>query len=278
MSDYQRIAQAIRYIRENIEQQPSLEQIAEHVHLSSFHFQRLFSRWAGVTPKRFLQVLTLEKAKALLKNSDISVLEATHATGLSSGSRLYDHFVQINAVTPSEYKQAGLGLTIRHGIHPTPYGDAFIAITNRGICKLAFINDETKTDLFTQLQEEWQNAKLIEEPTETAEVITNVFQQHNAKKQPLSLLVRGTNFQISVWQALLNIPMGHVVSYGDIANAINKPKAARAVGTAIGSNPIAFIIPCHRVIQQNGGLGGYHWGETRKHAMLVREAVININS
>ena len=271
MSDYDRIASAIDYIRNNIAQQPSLEEIAAHVHLSPFHFQRLFSQWAGVTPKRFLQTLTLEKAKTLLKNRDISVLEASHDTGLSSSSRLYDHFVQIDAVTPSEYKQAGLGLIIEYGVHPTLYGETFIAVTERGICRLMFFNGETKQELLSILQQEWPEASLVENQQKTAVVLSKLFEHQGTADQPLSLLVRGTNFQIKVWKALLNIPPGQLVAYGDIANAIGKPKASRAVGTAIGANPVALIIPCHRVIQQGGQLGGYRWGVTRKHAMLARE-------
>ena len=275
MNDYDRIAEAIRFIRNNVGKQPGLEEVATHVHLSTFHFQRLFSRWAGVTPKRFLQILTLERAKALLKEQNISVLDVANTIGLSSGSRLYDHFVQIEAVTPSEYKQAGLGLTIQFGIHETPFGNAFIATTTRGICRLIFIDKETKPDLVQQLQHEWPLAELLDDPVKTASVIKKLFYCEDSPKRPLSLLVRGTNFQINVWQALLNIPEGKIACYGDIAKAIDKPKAARAVGTAIGANPIAFIIPCHRVIQQNGQLGGYRWGETRKHAILAREAALH---
>lgn len=275
MNDYNRIAKAIEFIRSHAKEQPSLERIAQHVSLSPFHFQRLFSRWAGVTPKRFLQALTLETAKDLLKNKDLSVMQATYETGLSSSSRLYDHFVQINAVTPAEYKKAGHGLEIRYGTHISPFGEVLVAITGRGICKLVFITNGNKSEPLNQLQAEWPNAELIEDRISTSEVIQRVFKYENNQKKPLSVLVRGTNFQVSVWQALLNIPQGQLVCYGDIANIIGKPKANRAVGTAIGANPIAFIIPCHRVIQQSGQLGGYRWGETRKHAMLVRESLVN---
>ena len=242
------------------------------MNLSPFHFQRLFSRWAGVTPKRFLQVLTLEQAKSLLKNQHLSVLEAAYDVGLSSGSRLTDHFIQLEAITPSEYKHAGAGLTIAYGIHDTPFGKAFIALTSRGICQLVFIGEETSHDLVERLQAAWPLAQCLEDQAQTAAMIARLFTSAHTEKQPLSLLVRGTNFQVSVWQALLNIPAGHLASYGEVAQAIHKPKAARAVGTAIGANPIAFVIPCHRVIQQSGQLGGYRWGEVRKHAMLVRES------
>ncbi len=275
MSDYDKIAKAITYIRKNVSSQPTLDDIAAQVNLSPFHFQRLFSRWAGVSPKRFLQVLTLQNAKQLIKESSLSVLAVSDAIGLSSSSRLYDHFINIEAVTPSQYKQAGLGLTIRYGIHASPYGNAFIAVTSRGICKLVFIEKETKSALVKNLKLEWPQAELVEDENETSAIIDNMFYGNPPASSPLSLLVQGTNFQINVWQALLNIKQGEITSYGKIARLIDKPKAARAVGTAIGANPVAFIIPCHRVIQQSGALGGYRWGETRKHAMLVREMAIN---
>ncbi len=280
MTDYDKIAMAIRYIREHVNQQPTLNEIAAQVHLSPYHFQRLFNRWAGVTPKRFLQVLTLNHAKVLLNESKRSVLDISDAVGLSSGSRLYDHFIHIEAVTPSQYKQAGQDLTIFYGYHVTPFGKAFIALTSRGVCKLIFIESETKPTLLDDLQHEWPQAALVENQHKTASTIEAMFYKQRTGKHPLSLLVRGTNFQVKVWQALLNIKHGNITTYSDIARAIGKPNAARAVGSAIGANPVAFIIPCHRVIQKNGGLGGYHWGETRKHAMLTREAAIKekINS
>ena len=274
MTDYDKIAKAINYIRENVDSQPTLDDIAAQVHLSPYHFQRLFSRWAGVTPKRFLQVLTLRHAKSLLKKSDLSVLDVADTVGLSSSSRLYDHFVHIEAVTPSQYKQAGLGLTIRYGFHTTPFGNAFIAITAKGICKFVFIDEETKPELLDSLQREWPQADYIEDDNGTAATVQAMFHRQTASASPVSLLVRGTNFQIHVWRALLKIGEGQVACYGDIARIIGKPKAARAVGTAIGANPIAFLIPCHRVIQQSGKSGGYRWGETRKHAMLMRETAI----
>ena len=275
MSDYTKIAQAIDFIRTNVGNQPTLEDIATQVHLSPYHFQRLFSRWTGVTPKRFLQVLTLERAKTLLKKSKLSALDVTYSIGLSSGSRLYDHFVQIEAVTPSEYKQAGRGLNIVYGYHETPYGEAFIALTIRGVCKLYFIDAEVRLDPLKDLLQEWPNAEIIEDKIQTARVVERLFSRQRSATTPLSLWVRGTNFQINVWKALLSIQPGQVTSYGEIAKAIGKPKAARAVGTAIGSNPVGLIIPCHRVIRQTGELGGYRWGETRKHAMLARETALN---
>lgn len=271
MSDYERISDAIAFIASRVERQPSLEEIAAHVHLSPFHFQRLFSRWAGVTPKRYLQVLTLERAKALLQESR-SLLEVADTLGLSSGSRLYDHFVQLEAVTPGEYKQRGAGLVIDHGVHNTPFGQAFVALTPRGVCNFSFQDDKAPDAPLAALAQSWPEAELREAPSRTQGVINTMFDGSKTADRPISLHVSGTNFQISVWRALLQIPPARVVSYAQVASAVGNPKAARAVGLAVGANPVAFMIPCHRVIQQNGKLGGYHWGETRKQAIHAWES------
>ncbi|MDR6993542.1 AraC family transcriptional regulator of adaptative response/methylated-DNA-[protein]-cysteine methyltransferase [Aeromonas salmonicida] len=271
MSDYARIADAIRFIASQVERQPTLDEIAAHVHLSPFHFQRLFSRWAGVTPKRYLQVLTLERAKVLLQESR-PLLEVADTLGLSSGSRLYDHFVQLEAVTPGEYKQRGAGLVIDHGVHSTPFGQAFVALTPRGVCNFSFIDDQAPEAPLTALAQSWPAAELRESPSRTQGVIHTMFDGSKTADRPISLHVSGTNFQISVWRALLQIPPAKVVSYAQVASAVGNPKAARAVGLAVGANPVALMIPCHRVIQQNGKLGGYHWGETRKQAIHAWEA------
>ncbi|MFQ1766831.1 bifunctional transcriptional activator/DNA repair enzyme AdaA [Aeromonas veronii] len=271
MSDYARIADAIRFIASQVERQPTLDEIAAHIHLSPFHFQRLFSRWAGVTPKRYLQVLTLERAKALLQESR-PLLEVADTLGLSSGSRLYDHFVQLEAVTPGEYKQRGAGLVIDHGVHDTPFGQAFVALTPRGVCNFSFLDDLAPEVPLAALAHNWPEAELREAPSRTQNVINTMFDGSKAPDRPISLHVSGTNFQISVWRALLQIPPAKVVSYAQVANAVGNPKAARAVGLAVGANPVALMIPCHRVIQQNGKLGGYHWGETRKQAIHAWEA------
>lgn len=271
MSDYARIADAIRFIASQVERQPTLDEIAAHVHLSPFHFQRLFSRWAGVTPKRYLQVLTLERAKALLQESR-PLLEVADTLGLSSGSRLYDHFVQLEAVTPGEYKQRGAGLVIDHGVHDTPFGQAFVALTPRGVCNFSFLDEKAPEAPLATLAQHWPAATLQEAPSRTLNVINTMFDGSKAPDRPISLHVSGTNFQISVWRALLQIPPAKVVSYAQVASAVGNPKAARAVGLAVGANPVALMIPCHRVIQQNGKLGGYHWGETRKQAIHVWEA------
>lgn len=271
-NDYERIALAINFIRSHVDAQPTLAEVAAQVHLSEYHFQRLFSRWAGVTPKRYLQVLTLERAKQLLQRQRHSALSASYELGLSSGSRLYDHFVQIEAVTPSEYQQRGKDLRIVFGYHDTCYGQAFVAKTARGICQFDFVNPHETYDPLRRLTQNWHNAEIREDKMQTSAVIESLFSHKPSDKTPISLWVRGTNFQLNVWRALLKLQPGEVVSYGDIAQTIGKPGASRAVGTAIGANPVALMIPCHRVLRQTGELGGYRWGETRKHAILAREA------
>ena len=269
MSDYETVAQAIRFIQTNRQQQPTLQAIAAHVNLSPFHFQRLFSRWAGISPKRFLQALTLADAKIILSQA-ISNESASHSLGLSSSSRLYDHFVQLNAVTPAEFKLQGEGLEIGYGLHDSPYGKVFIAHTEKGICQLQFVDSQTQAELLQQLQAEWPKASLKKNIASTKSFCKAIF--YGAKNdKPLSLWVKGTNFQINVWQALLKLPQGQLATYSSIAKAVNQPKAYRAVGTAIGKNPIAFLIPCHRVIQQSGELGGYRWDVARKQAILAKE-------
>ena len=270
MSDYDRIAEAISFIVSQVHRQPTLDEVAAHVHLSPFHFQRLFCRWTGVTPKRFLQVLTLERAKQLLSESR-PLLEVSDTLGLSSGSRLYDHFVHLEAVTPGEYKRGGLGVAIEYAVHDTPFGKAFIATTPRGICSFAFLERTAIDDHLADLVKMWPSAAMHENRRHTHAIIQAMFAGEKKLDRPLSLHVSGTNFQVSVWKALLQIPPATVTNYTQVANAIGRPGSARAVGRAIGANPVAFLIPCHRVIQQSGKIGGYHWGETRKHAMHAWE-------
>lgn len=270
LSDYERIAKAIGFINQRVVSQPTLEEIAAHLHLSPFHFQRLFSRWVGVTPKRYLQILTVERAKQLLAESR-SLLEVSDTLGLSSGSRLYDHFVHLEAVTPGEYKQRGKDLMIDYSVHTTPFGDVFIAMTPKGVCKLGFTDYGGIHEQLDELGQGWPLATIQENHETTLPVVEAIFRGNGAPDRPLSLYVSGTNFQISVWKALLQIPPGAVVSYTQVAEALGKPRSARAVGTAIGANPVAFLIPCHRVIRQSGQLGGYHWGETRLHAIHAWE-------
>lgn len=271
MSDYERIEKAILFITQRVDRQPSLNEIANHLNMSPFHFQRLFCRWTGVTPKKYLQVLTVERAKHLLSESR-SLLDVSETLGLSSGSRLYDHFINLEAVTPGEYKNTGQNLTIEHAVHNTPFGQVFIAVTARGVCKLSFLTDnETESEL-NELKKKWPNAVIRKNADSTFEIIQSVFGENRKLNKPLSLYVSGTNFQVNVWKALLEIPPARVASYQQIASAIDRPRAARAVGSALAANPVAFIIPCHRVIQQSGKPGGYHWGETRLHAIHAWES------
>lgn len=268
--DYDRIETAIRYIDAHATRQPSLKEIADSVHLSEFHFERLFSRWAGTTPQRFLRYLTKEHAKQLL-NESRDLLDVTYQTGLSSPGRLHDLLVTYEAMTPGEYKQRGAGVTVTYGIHPTPFGDCLIGVTSRGICRLNFLQANTREQTISEFQHAWRNASLIEDEAVTAPIIEQIFTDTPSKK-PLTLLLKGTNFQIKVWEALLQIPAGSVVSYETIARQIGSPAAVRAVGTACGQNGIGYLIPCHRVIQKVGGLGGYRWGLPRKQAILGWEA------
>ncbi len=269
MSDYDRIAKAIAYIASHAERQPSLDEVATQVHLSAYHFQRLFARWAGISPKRFLQVLTLERAKQLLRESR-TLLDVSGEVGLSSASRLHEHFIHLEGATPGEYRRYGIGLHIDYGIHATPFGEAFVAMTPRGICALAFIGDEGRDPHIVALRLKWPRASIRENPAGTRPVIKAI-EQGGAADRPLSLFVSGTNFQINVWRALLRIPSGRVVTYGDVAKAIGRPRSARAVGNAVGMNPVALLIPCHRVITETGQLAGYRWGDGRKQAILAWE-------
>ena len=271
MSDYDRIAEAISFITSRVRTQPTLEDIAAHVNLSPYHFQRLFSRWAGITPKRFLQVLTLEQATRLLREPR-PLLQVSDSVGLSSGSRLYDHFVRLEAVTPGEYKRRGAGMTIEYAVHGTPFGAAFVATTPRGVCNLSFVDTDDVGRNLAGLRDKWPCADVRESPDNTFPIIETMFSGRTTADRPLSLHVSGTNFQTNVWRALLQIPLGGVASYTHVAIAIGRPRAARAVGRAIAANPAAFLIPCHRVIRESGKLGGYQWGETRKHAILAWES------
>ena len=256
MSDYDRIAQAIRYIAHHATHQPELRDIAAHINLSPFHFQRLFSRWTGTTPKRFLQILTVENAKKLLTQNQ-PLLDVSNNLGLSSTSRLHDHFITLEAITPGEYKSKGRGLTIYFAVHATPFGDAFIATTERGICRLSFLDPVSKQQELDKLRFDWPQATLTENKQQTHQYIESIFTLKQTPDRPLSLLVSGTNFQLSVWKALLRIPPASITTYSHLASQLGRPRSARAVGTAIGANPIAFLIPCHRVIRQDGQLGGY---------------------
>ena len=264
--DYQRIEQAIQFIENNFQRQPALKEIAEAVNLSEFHFDRMFSKWAGTSPQRFMRFLSKEYAKNVL-NETKDLLDTTVEMGFSSSSRLHDLFVTYEAMTPAEYKRKGEGLIIEYGRHETTFGYAFIAITFRGILELTFLSEAEFMDELIRLKSEFINAEFIENQADTAVFINQIF-IGNPDKNPLKMLLRGTNFQIKVWEALLKIPSGRLACYEDIAKLIDKPTAQRAVGSAIGANNIAYLIPCHRVIQKMGTTGNYRWGEYRKKAML----------
>lgn len=266
---YQQVADVIRFIHENAEQHPSLAELALQMDLSEQHFQRLFSRWVGVSPKRFLQFITKERAKkALQKNR--SILETSLDVGLSGPGRLHDLMIQCEAMTPGEIKLKGEGLTILFGSASTPFGEALIGWTERGICYLAFHCQEMETYL-QQLQKEWPKAEFLEASLEAAQLLGSIFSKPNLEK-PLYLLLKGTNFQIKVWEALLKVGDGEVISYSQLADLAGSPKASRAVGSAMAANKIGFLIPCHRVIRESGELGHYRWGIERKTAMQAWEA------
>ncbi len=266
--DYQRVEQAIAFLEANFRSQPSLKDVADSVGLSEFHFQRTFTRWVGISPKRFLQYLTKEYAKNLLERSE-NLLDVTYEAGLSSPGRLHDLFVTTEAVTPGEFKNQGEGLEITYGFQASPFGECLLALTDRGICSLAFVEKGDRQQAYDSLQKQWKKAGLNEDPNATRPLIAAIFEREPAQsRQPLSLYLNGTNFQIKVWEALLRIPPGAVVSYEDIAIRIGMPRAVRAVGHAVGQNPIPLIIPCHRVIHKAGDFGYYHYGSARKKAML----------
>jgi AraC family transcriptional regulator of adaptative response/methylated-DNA-[protein]-cysteine methyltransferase len=268
--DYARIARAIGYIEANANRQPDLNELAAHVGLSEYHFQRLFTRWAGISPKRFLQFLTRENAKAWLARSG-NLLDATYAAGLSSPGRLYDLFVQTEAVTPGEYKTKGAGVDIFYGFHPSPFGLCLLALTGRGVCFLAFV-DADRPSALAGLRRSWPNATLTEAPARTAPVVDRIFSPaEGASLGPLPLHLRGTNFQIKVWEALLRLPLDRVTTYQALAQQINSFGAIRAVGNAVAHNPVAYLIPCHRVLLKTGHFGNYRYGSTRKKAILAWE-------
>lgn len=271
-TDYERIEAAIHYLETNVTEQPDLKEVAAHVGLSEYHFQRLFSRWAGVSPKRFLQYLTVQHAKQLLEESH-SLLDTTYETGLSSPGRLHDLFVTLEAMTPGEYKQQGAGLTIKYGFHASPFGEFMLAVTERGVCSMLFVQENKRQMALHDLVKAWPKAMLQEDTAVTHPIASRIFQPGTLKQQvPPKLLVKGTNFQVKVWQALLQVKAGTAVSYTTLAHLMGSPKAVRAAGTAIGKNPIAYLIPCHRVIRSVGSFGNYRWGTTRKKAMLGWEA------
>lgn len=269
-TDYNRVAQAIGYLQAHADSQPDLSRVARHVGLSAPHFQRLFTRWAGVSPKRFLQFLTLADARRRLLETR-NTLDLAAAVGLSGGSRLHDLFITLDAMSPGEARTGGAGLDIRYGIHDTPFGPALLAATTRGICALHFVDDRDAAA--EPLRAAWPHAQLVPDTRGTAALARRLFAPLvRDAEQPLAVLVKGTNFQIQVWRALLALPAGSVTTYGDLAAALHMPDAARAVGAAVGANALAWLIPCHRVIRASGALSGYRWGMERKATMLAWEA------
>lgn len=273
--NYNRIADAIDYIKANFKEQPNLDEVAEKVHLSPFHFQRLFSEWAGTSPKKFLQYTSLEHAKKLLKENQATISETAFETGLSGTSRLHDLFVSIEGMTPAEYKNGGKNLSINYSFAESPFGNIIVASTQKGVCFMAFAEDEIIG--FQDLKNKFPNAAFTRKLDLAQQNALFIFQNDWSKLSEIKLHLKGTDFQLKVWETLLKIPMGKLSTYGTIANQIQKPNASRAVGTAIGSNPVAFLIPCHRVIQSSGVFGGYMWGNTRKTAIIGWEgAQINL--
>jgi len=271
-SDYERVRRIIAFISERWREQPSLEAIADHVGLSTTHVHHLFRRWAGLSPKAFLQALTLDNAKALLSDS-ASVLDATYEVGLSGPARLHDLFVTHEAMTPGDYKAAGAGLVMRYGFHPSPFGEAVLIATDRGLAGLGFVDDGDRQAALADLTRRWPKASYVEDEAATAPLARRVFNPSQwQEEQPLRVVLIGTDFEVRVWQTLLRIPRGRATTYSDIARHIGKPAACRAVGAAVGKNPVSFVVPCHRVLGRSGALTGYHWGLTRKQAILGWEA------
>lgn len=264
--NYQRIAEAIDYIKTNFKTQPSLDEVAEQVHLSPYHFQRLFSDWAGTTPKKFLQYISIEHAKRLLTDQQATLFDAAFETGLSGTGRLHDLFINIEGMTPAEYRNGGKSLSINYSFAESPFGNLLVASTKKGICYMAFDDGEANT--LHNLKQKFPNATLHKKSDLIQQNALFIFQNDWSKLPEIKLHLKGTDFQLKVWETLLKIPTGRLSSYHNIAEQIGSPKASRAVGTAIGSNPVAFLIPCHRVIQSSGKIGGYMWGNTRKTAII----------
>lgn len=269
--DYDLIRRAIAFLSETWAEQPSLDRLAAHLGLSPAHCQKLFKRWCGLSPKEFVQAITVDHARALLDGS-ASVLDAAHEVGLSGGSRLHDLFVSHEAMTPGDYKRRGEGLEMAYGFHASPFGEALLIATERGLAGLAFVDEDkgqTRQDALADMMQRWPKARYIEAPRKTAPHAKVIFDAAGwSREQPVRLVMIGTDFDVRVWQTLLKIPMGRAVSYTDIARHIGAPSASRAVGSAVGRNPISFVVPCHRVLRGDGSLGGYHWGLTRKRALI----------
>jgi AraC family transcriptional regulator of adaptative response/methylated-DNA-[protein]-cysteine methyltransferase len=273
MNDYERIARVIEYLDEHYTEQPDLAVLAEHIGLSPFHFHRLFSSWAGITPKDFVQCLTLNHAKELLRQGQ-SVLDAALGAGLSGPGRLHDLCITLEAASPGEIKSGGAGCEIRFGFAKTPFGDWLTAENSRGVCHVEFVEERAPAAALAVLHQSWPEAELKHDASVAARLAALVFENStpSESRPALRAFVRGTEFQVRVWRALLQVPSGTVVSYGRLASLVEHPKASRAVGSAVGQNPLAYLIPCHRVIRETGVVKGYRWGDTRKRALLAWES------
>jgi AraC family transcriptional regulator of adaptative response/methylated-DNA-[protein]-cysteine methyltransferase len=269
--DYDLIRRAVGFLSETWVEQPSLDRLAQHLGLSPAHCQKLFKRWCGLSPKEFVQAITVDQARSLLEGS-ASVLDTAYAVGLSGAGRLHDLFVSHEAMTPGDYKRRGEGLEMAYGFHASPFGDALLIATKRGIAGLAFVNEDkgqSRQVALADMMQRWPRARYVERPEATAQQAKVIFNPSEWKsEQPVRLVMIGTDFDVRVWETLLRIPMGRAVSYTDIARHIGQPSASRAVGAAVGRNPISFVVPCHRVLRGDGSLGGYHWGLTRKRALI----------
>jgi AraC family transcriptional regulator of adaptative response/methylated-DNA-[protein]-cysteine methyltransferase len=274
--DYNRVAEAISYFKANFKAQPTLDDVAEHVHLSPFHFQRMFKQWAGVTPKQFLQYLSIEHAKEIIKQEDTSVLDTALETGLSGSGRLHDLFIKVEGMTPGEYRNGGAALHINYSFADTPFGKVIVASTDKGICHMAFV-DEGEEKAFAELKNKYTNAAYSQLVDSIQQNALFIFTQDWSRLDEIKLHLKGTDFQIKVWETLLNVPSGGLTTYSTLAKKAGCEGASRAVGTAVGSNPVAFLIPCHRVIKATGDIGQYHWGSTRKNAMIGWEAALKSN-
>lgn len=272
VADYETVRRIIAFISNHWRRQPSTEEIAEHIGLSTSSVHHLFRRWAGLTPKAFLQAITLDNARTLLMDS-ASVLETSHEVGLSGPGRLHDLFVTHEAMTPGDYKKGGGGIVMRYGYHASPFGEMILVATERGLAGLGFVDDGDREPALADMRRRWPNATYIRDDAGTAPYALQMFRQSGWQEdQPLRIVLTGTDFEVRVWETLLRIPMGQATTYSDIANHIGNPKACRAVGAAVGKNPISFVVPCHRVLGRSGALTGYHWGIPRKQAMLGWEA------
>ncbi|MCX2724789.1 bifunctional helix-turn-helix domain-containing protein/methylated-DNA--[protein]-cysteine S-methyltransferase [Roseibium salinum] len=269
---YAVVRQTLKRITLDWREQPTLEQLAREVNLQPIQLQRVFSRWAGLTPKQFLQAITLDYAKAMLRDS-ASVLDASYEVGLSGPSRLHDLFVTHEAMTPGDYRSRGAGLSIAYGFHPSPFGQVLVMATDKGLAGLGFADPGSESAALEDMCRRWPAAQFLQDQEATTRFAARVFDPEKWRQdQPLNVVMIGTDFEIRVWRTLLKIPMGQATTYSDIAASLGNPKASRAVGTAVGRNPLSFVVPCHRVLAKGGKLGGYHWGLTRKRAILGWES------